>query len=89
MSDKPGTSISDQRFRILLRRNKVAAMNGRELYQRKATDCVQAAGKMRDPVQRAAMLEIAHCYMILAKLADVAARHERDTAQIPIRRLQS
>jgi hypothetical protein len=52
----------------------------RQLYQRKAIACVQAANKMRDPELRAVMLEIARCYM---KLADVAARNERDPARRP------
>jgi hypothetical protein len=57
------------------------------LYHRKANACIQAAEKMGDPEQRAAMLEIAQRYI---KLADrVGAGHERGPTHRAIFRLES
>ncbi len=41
-------------------------MPDREAYRKKAQECVASAESMRDPVERAAMLQIAHGYMTLA-----------------------
>jgi len=53
-------------------------MSPREAYRKTAKACVHAAKTMRDPEERAIMLEIAWAYM---RLADrVAAGLERGTA---------
>ena len=50
-------------------------------YHRKALHCVRTAEQMRDPGERAKLLEIARAYLGLAR--HVAERQEHGTTQRP------
>jgi hypothetical protein len=50
----------------------------REKYQRMAKQCVRAAERVRDPVERRHLLEVAGGYMALAR--HVAERYHHGTA---------
>ncbi|MBV9127078.1 MAG: hypothetical protein JO117_03225 [Verrucomicrobia bacterium] len=56
-------------------------MTGRNEYHRKALHCVRTAEHMRDPGERAKLLEIARAYLGLAQ--HVAERRERGGARQP------
>ena len=56
-------------------------MTGRNEYHRKALHCVRTAEHMRDPGERAKLLEIARAYLGLAQ--HVAVRQERGTLHRP------
>lgn len=55
-------------------------MIGRNEYHRKALHCVRTAERMRDPGERAKLLEIARAYLGLAR--HVAERRDR-AARLP------
>ncbi len=50
----------------------------REKYQRMASNCLRAAERLRDPVERRKLLEVAGGYMALAR--HVADRQDHGTA---------
>jgi hypothetical protein len=50
----------------------------REKYQRMATGCLRVAERLRDPIERGKLLEIAGGYMALAR--HVADRYHHGTA---------
>jgi hypothetical protein len=53
-------------------------MSIRSQYLNKASDCVDAAKKARDPTERVALLRVSQCFILLANY--VAARREHGTA---------
>jgi glutamate/tyrosine decarboxylase-like PLP-dependent enzyme len=53
-------------------------VRAREKYQRLAKRCLRAAERIRDPVERRKLLEVAGGYMALAR--HVADRHDHGTA---------
>ncbi len=53
-------------------------MTPRSHYLNKAKACVDAAEKVGDPAERAALLRVSACYVLLSDY--VAARQERGTA---------
>jgi len=48
-------------------------------YMKQARDCALAAEKIRDPAERAALLKVAACYIMLADY--VAERQKQGTAR--------
>jgi hypothetical protein len=44
-------------------------------YIKKARDCLQAADKIADPSERAAMLKIVGCYLLLADYVEARQNH--------------
>ena len=61
-----------------IRRKLGIAVPAREKYQRMAKRCLRAAERLRDPAERAKLLEVAGAYMALARY--VAERHDHGTA---------
>ena len=53
-------------------------MPARENYQRMAKNCLRAAERLHDPIERRRLLEVAGGYMALAR--HVAERHDHGTA---------
>jgi hypothetical protein len=63
---------------IQIRPIGIAAVNEGNEYHRKALRCVHTAEHLRDPGERAKLLEIARAYLGLAR--HVAERHDYGTA---------
>jgi hypothetical protein len=66
---------------IQIRHSRIAAVTERNKYHRKALHCVHTAEHLRDPGERAKLLEIARAYLGLAR--HVAERQDRGTARRP------
>jgi hypothetical protein len=47
-------------------------------YADKAEECLVAAEKIADPAERAAMVKIAACYMLLAERQDHSTAHREE-----------
>jgi hypothetical protein len=73
-----GTQRAFAALSIQIRRNRIAAVTEANKYHRKALHCVRTAEHMRDPGERAKLLEIARAYLGLAR--HVAERQDHGIA---------
>jgi hypothetical protein len=72
-----GTSTHSRLYRFKFAAAGIAAVTEGNEYHRQALHCVRAAERLRDPGERAKLLEIARAYLSLAR--HVADRQEHAT----------
>ena len=73
--------IHSRLYRFKFDEYRIAAVTESNEYHRKALHCVHTAERLRDPGERAKLLEIARAYLGLAR--HVAERRDYDTARRP------
>ena len=65
------------KFDALPCERKLVLLPSRDMYRRKALECVKTVERLRDPARRAALLQIAKSYLKLSRRA--AATHDPGT----------